>query len=264
MCLGLSMYFSRKISPRPKAAAASRSAWAKNSRSSASLRHDAHAAAAAAEGGLQDDRVADAPGQVDGGAGARPAARRCRAPPGMSGRLGLLAGGGLVAHQLQQLGGRADEDDAGRLAGPGELGVLGQEAVAGVDGVGAVALGDADDAGDVQVGLDRIQPLVERVGLVGLVAVQGGAVLLAEDAQGADAELGAGPEHADGDLAAVGDEDALELADGGHGLVRARPRAPRRARSLRRSGGGKHIRRPPGVQCRPVPTRPTHWRHAAA
>jgi hypothetical protein len=111
---------------------------------------DAHPAPAAAERGLEDDRVADALGLA---AAVLASGRRLvgAGNHGQSSRLGLLAGGGLVAHQLQQLRGRTDEHDARFLAGSGELGVLGQEAVAGVDGVGAVALGDADDARDVQV-----------------------------------------------------------------------------------------------------------------
>jgi hypothetical protein len=113
---------------------------------------------------------------------------------------------------VQHLRGRADEDDARFLAGLGELGVLGQEPVAGMDGVGPVAAGDGHDPRDVQVGLQRIHRLVEGVGLVPLVAMEGGAVLLAEDAERADAELGAGAEHPDGDLAAVRYQHPFELA----------------------------------------------------
>ena len=43
----------------------------------------------------------------------------------------------LGAHRVDRLGRRADPDQAGVLDRAGELGVLGQEAVAGVDGVGA-------------------------------------------------------------------------------------------------------------------------------
>ena len=48
-------------------------------------------------------------------------------------------GGGLGAHQADRFRRRADEDDARRRAGLGELGVLGEEAVAGVDGLGAAS-----------------------------------------------------------------------------------------------------------------------------
>ena len=44
------------------------------------------------------------------------------------------------------VGRRADEDEAGVRAGGGERRVLGEEAVAGVDRVGAAAAGRVDDA----------------------------------------------------------------------------------------------------------------------
>ena len=43
----------------------------------------------------------------------------------------------LVAHPADDICGRADEDDLGALARLGEIGVLGQKAIAGVDGVRA-------------------------------------------------------------------------------------------------------------------------------
>ena len=64
-----------------------------------------------------------------------------------------LAGDGLVAHAADDLAGRADEGEVVLDADLGELGVLGQEAVAGMDGVGAGDLGRGDDVGDVQVAL---------------------------------------------------------------------------------------------------------------
>ena len=61
-----------------------------------------------------------------------------------------------VAGELEDVRGGTHEGDAGRGTGLGELGVLGQEAVAGVDGVGAGPLGGADDLGHVQVGAHRV------------------------------------------------------------------------------------------------------------
>src|ERR1017187_8108134 len=54
---------------------------------------------------------------------------------------GSAAGGGFGTHGADGGGGGSDEGDAGGLAGRGEIGVFGEEAVAGVDGVGAVAAG---------------------------------------------------------------------------------------------------------------------------
>ena len=101
-------------------------------------------------------------------------------------RDGELARGDLVAEPPHRLGRGADEGDAGGGAGLGELRAFGEEAVARMDGVGARALGDAQDFGDGEIRLDRPErPLEMRaaadlVGLVGLEAVQRELVLLGE------------------------------------------------------------------------------------
>ena len=107
------------------------------------------------------------------------------------------------------LAGRADEDDPGVLAGLRERRVLGEEAVAGVDRLGARALGDVEDLLDAQVVL-RGRPLAEVVGLVGALDVQRVAVELGVDGDERDAELLQRAHDADGDLAAVGDQDLGE------------------------------------------------------
>jgi len=81
------------------------------------------------------------------------------------------AGGGFVAHHVEELGARADEDQAGGTHGAGEVGVLGEEAVTGVDGVDALFLRDGNDAVDVEVGGDGALAGADLVGLVGFVAV---------------------------------------------------------------------------------------------
>src|SRR5690606_42068520 len=63
--------------------------------------------------------------------------------------------------------------------------------------------GSLDDLVDGQVGPDGAPAAADDVALVGLVTVQSHAILLAVDRDGADAELGGGAKHADGDLAAV-------------------------------------------------------------
>ena len=79
-----------------------------------------------------------------------------------------------------------------------------------MDGVDLVLPGQGDDAGDVEVGADRLAGLADAVGLVGLEAVQGEAVFVRVDGDGADAQLVGGAEDADGDFAAIGDQ---QLAD---------------------------------------------------
>ena len=128
-----------------------------------------------------------------------------------AGPLGRVAGADLVAHDLDGLGRRADEGHAPLGDGPGEVGVLREEAVAGVDGVGPALLDDVEDGLGVEVALGRrLAP--EGVGLVGQADVEGVAVELGVDGDRGHAQLPAGPDHPDGDLPPVGDEDLLQHA----------------------------------------------------
>ena len=83
-------------------------------------------------------------------------------------------------------------------------------------------LGQLDDPLDVEVALHgRHVGVADEVRLVGLEAVRHHAVDVAVDGDRAEAHLGAGAAHADGDLAAVGDQDLLEGRLGAH-LVEGR------------------------------------------
>ena len=70
---------------------------------------------------------------------------------------------------------------------------------------------------DVEVRPDRLAGLADAVRLVGLEAVQGEAVFVRVDGDGADAEFVGRAEDADGDLAAVGDEQLPKLDGAGTG-----------------------------------------------
>src|SRR5205807_1684455 len=146
----------------------------------------------------------------------------------------------------------------------------GEEAVAGVDGVDVVLLGEGDDAGDVEVGADGFAGLADAVRFVGLEAVQGEAVLVGVEGDGADAELVGGAENTDGDLAAVGDEELADAARRRNGsfLRHGNPsRDPRRERGrlagiLWTVGGATKSRRAvstprPLISCRAVHRRPS-------
>ena len=184
------------------------------------LAHHAHAAAAAAGDGLDQHR--GAVGElVEEGAGALQVGVLGGA--GQDRHADLLRaalGGDLVAQQGQLLGRGADEDEAGGLDRAGEGGVLAQEPVAGVHGVGAGGAGGLDDrlGGEVGAGADPAQ----RVGCVGAADVEGLRVVLGVDGHAFDAEVGGGALDAQGDLAAVGDQKAGDggRAGGGRGLRR--------------------------------------------
>jgi len=106
----------------------------------------------------------------------------------------------------------ADERDARLLARGGEVGVLGEEAVAGVDRVSASSDGRGNDAGDIEVGAYGVSHLTDLVGLVGLQPVLAEPVLEGEDRHGGDPELGGGTERPHRDLATVGHQNLAEHA----------------------------------------------------
>ena len=171
----------------------------------AGLVHPAHAFAPTARGRLQQDREADVQGrglQFDVVEARFVAAGNHRHAGGRHGPLGV----DLVAHQLDGLGGRADEGDPGGGTAAGEGRVLGQEAVARVDGVGIGDLGRGHDPVDVQVGRGATDG--ER-GL-GLADVARATVGLGEHGHAADAHGLEGPDDAHGDFAPVGDQDRPE------------------------------------------------------
>ncbi len=118
---------------------------------------------------------------------------------------------GLVAKLAHGLCLRSDEGDARGIAGIDERGVLAQQAVTGMDRIGARHLCHADDLVDAQIGGHRPQTLADPVGLVRLVAVQAELVLFGIDRDRALAHLVGRPHDPDRDLAPVGDEDLLEV-----------------------------------------------------
>ncbi|MNQ47166.1 hypothetical protein D3C85_610020 [compost metagenome] len=179
----------------------------------------AHADAAAAGGALQHHRVADLL-----------AGRQCRIEVfqqlgAFQHRHAMLLGqracGVLEAEHAQLLRGRADEGDAGGLAGLGERRVLGEEAVAGVDGLGAALSGDFEDLVHYQIG-GRGRAFAEAERLVGLLQVQAGGVGLGVDGYTLHIEGAQGTQDAAGDGAAVGDQEFFKHG-GGHHAVAGRP-----------------------------------------
>ena len=137
----------------------------------------AHAAPAAAPARLEHHGKTDLPCEARGlvrVAGERAGRRNHR----YARRHREFARRHLVAERAHDIGFRADEDDAGLRARLGEVGVLGQEAVARVDRIGAVLARNAHHLIDAEVGLDRAHPPSHQVGLVRLEAVQREAVFL--------------------------------------------------------------------------------------
>ena len=133
----------------------------------------------------------------------------------------------LRAHGLDRLRRRADPDETRFLDRAREGGVLGQEPVAGVDRLGAGALGRVEHALLVQVALGR-RAGPEQVRLVRGGDVQRAPVGLRVDGDGGDLELAQRAEDADGDLPAIGDQDLGERRhEGAFSPLAARRRADR-------------------------------------
>ncbi len=133
--------------------------------------HETHAAPAASGRGLDHHRKADALGlarQRGVGLVAALVARHTW----HAGLQHAPLGGCLVAHGGDGVGRWADEDESCLGAGTREVGVLRQEAVARMDGVGAEALGGGDDRGCVQVARARFRR-PDAGGDVGGAHVQG-------------------------------------------------------------------------------------------
>ena len=118
------------------------------------------------------------------------------------------AGRGLVAQHRENLGRRPDEHQADRLAPLGEGHALGQEAVAGVNGVTAGLHRHVDELVGVEVRRRTTAAQGDR--LVGPSGVEGTGVVGGEHHHRGDVELGGGACDADGDLATVGDQDSTD------------------------------------------------------
>ncbi len=177
---------------------------------------DAHPAPAPAPARFQHHRVTDRPGQSRGVRGVVRQRRRRGHDRHARGR-GEIARRHLVAEAAHDLGGRADERDAGRFAGVRKFRIFGEEAIARVDRVGAGLLRHANDAVDVEIRVDRALALADEVAFVRLHPVQRKPVFLRVDRNRADAELVRGAHDANGNLAAVGDQQGLDLAGWAHG-----------------------------------------------
>ncbi len=128
---------------------------------------------------------------------------------GMPRRLRGALGLDLVAHQADMLGLGADEMDVVLVEDFGEARVLGEEAVARMHGVGAGDLAGGEQRRDVEIAVAR-RRRADAHALVGEPHMHGVGVGGRMHRDGRDAELLAGAQHAQRDLAAIGDQDFVE------------------------------------------------------
>ena len=168
------------------------------------LAHDPHALTAAPGCGLDQQREADF--RRCGQQVVVPLAGLIARHDGHAGRLHDRPRRGLGAHETHGGRRRADERDPGVRHGIGEIGILGEEAIAGVDRVAAPFERGGDDALTAQVRFPR-RGRANSDRFVSQCHMQRTGVRVGIDGDGGDAQLLAGTNDADGDLAAVGDED---------------------------------------------------------
>ena len=132
-----------------------------------------------------------------------------------AGPLHQRLGRAFQAHRPHRLGRRADEDDPALRAGFGEVGVLGQKAVARMQAFGADFSRQRDDGVLIEI---AVRALADLVGFVGEAGEQRAAVGGRMHGDRADSHAPRGANDPAGDLAAIGDEDVGE-----HFRLRAAP-----------------------------------------
>jgi hypothetical protein len=171
----------------------------------AGLAHQAHAASATAGHGFDQQREAQLQGLGRQACVVLVLAQIARRA-GHAGGDHAALGQGLVTHGFDGRRRRADEDQACVHAGLGKGRVFTQEAVAGVNGVGAGLAGGLQQGVDAQVGV-RGGGSADPHGFVGQRDMGCRAVGVAEHRHGPVAEVSRRADDAAGDLAPVGDQD---------------------------------------------------------
>jgi hypothetical protein len=114
----------------------------------------------------------------------------------------------LVAEQFERRHRWPDEGDACISAGFGERRVLAEKAVAGMHGIAAGRRCPLHDGLDVEIGSSAAARDFDR--LVGNPHMQRQRIVRGMDRDRRDAGIGGGARDADGDLAAIGDQELLE------------------------------------------------------
>ena len=195
------------------------------------LGHQTHAAAAATGDSLDHHGIADPVGLGDEArvrlvlSGVARQAGHALAPRQRLGR-------GLAAQGVDGRRRRADPAQAGGQHGTGKAGVLAQEAVAGVDGIGAGRLGRGQQLVHAQVAVGR-GVATQRIGHGGLAHMQGARVGVGMHGDGVQPQAVGGGDHAAGDLAAVGNEDFLHDAEVSREAQRPSPQPSPKERGRR-------------------------------
>ena len=122
------------------------------------------------------------------------------------GFLHRLASFFFFAHQARDFRWWSDELDVGSAADFGEVGILAEQSVAGMDGVDVGNFGSGDDGGNVEVAVGGARR-ANADGFVGEAHVQRVAIGFAIDGDGTNSEFTARVEHAQSNFTAIGNQD---------------------------------------------------------
>ncbi len=104
---------------------------------------------------------------------------------------------------------RTDEKQACVGAGLREIATLGEEAVAGMDGVGARCLCRRDDRLRIEIRRGALPR--QQLNLVSDAKVQAARIILGMNCHRRQAHVGGGARDADGDFAAIGDQEFCDF-----------------------------------------------------
>ncbi len=120
-----------------------------------------------------------------------------------------MAAGSFRAECLHGIGRRADEGEARVRAGTRQSGVFREKSVTRMHGIATGATRDIHELINAEIAFAR-RGRADGVGFIGEADVQGFAVDITEDGDGANAQFAAGAQDAHGDFAAIGDQNFFE------------------------------------------------------
>ena len=184
MWRGCARYFSRKTRPSPKAACGlARRRRERLGQGGLRLDHP-HSAPAAARRRLDHQRKSDTSGELLGRAIVDRLEPRHHRNSGVRRQAPRRD---LVAQRRHHVGRRSDENHPGLGDGAGELGPLGEEAIAGMNRVGAGGASGLDDRGDIEIARGRFGR-TDEARLVGCRDMSGVGVRFRVDRDGGDPE----------------------------------------------------------------------------
>ena len=171
---------------------------------------DSHATPAAAVGGLENHRPAEFLGNLEAvlhtGDWPRTAGQNWHAC-----LFCQFASRCFITECFEEFNPRPHECDAGLLAGGGKVWVFGEEAVARMDCVHAVRLGQCHDSFNIQIRSDRFAWSTDEIGLVSFESVQRKPIFVGVDSHRPDAQFVCGSKHTDGDFTAVGHQQFVDV-----------------------------------------------------